>query len=306
MYPPEIIEALKDALRAIYWYKRQLRSFLENCRVPPEVVNKQRWDDPEEYKIRIIEKVVSELDRREEGGLGPIRELIRRVIDMSDFSHLQHLEDGRKKVAEAKVLVERLRQLVSKHDEKVRLEEERRCKRAKAAEERVRKLSHFGELDKLNKDFLTLVSQDNHQARGTAFERFLYKIFDTFDLVPRGSFLIVGEQIDGAFELDGNQYLIEAKWEQHPVGAREIRILKEQVESKLDNTLGLFVSLNGFTDDGITAVQRTRPNVILMDGGDITAVLEGLLDLRELLRRKIRHAAQTGSIFLQAKDILGK
>lgn len=304
MYPLEIIEALKDALRAIYWYKRQLRSFLENCRVPGEIISKQRWDDSEEYKIRIIEKVVSELIEREEGGLGPIRELTRRVMEMTDFSHLQHLEDGRKKVAEAEMLVEKLRQLVGKHDERISFEEEQRRQRAEAAEERVRKTSRFDELDKLEKDFFLLVSQSNHQARGRAFQQFLYKLFDTFDLVPRGSFSIVGEQIDGAFELDGNQYLIEAKWEQAPVGAREIRILKEQIESKLDNTLGIFISLNGFTGDGVAAVQRTRPNVILMDGGDVTTVLEGRLDLRELLRRKIRHAAQTGNIFLQAKDIL--
>jgi len=89
------------------------------------------------------------------------------------------------------------------------------------------------------------------------------------------------------------------------VGAREIRILKEQVKSKLDNTLGIFISPNGFTGDGVTAVQRTRPNVILMDSGNITTVLEARLDLRELLRRKIRYAAQTGNIFLQAKDIFG-
>ena len=83
----------------------------------------------------------------------------------------------------------------------------------------------------------------------------------------------------------------------------KIRILKEQVKSKLDNILGIFISPHGFTCDGVIAVQRTRPNVILMDGGDRNTVLEARLDLRELLRRKIRYAAQTGNIFLQAKDM---
>ncbi len=31
VYPPDVIEALMDTLRSIYWYRRQWRSFLENC-----------------------------------------------------------------------------------------------------------------------------------------------------------------------------------------------------------------------------------------------------------------------------------
>jgi hypothetical protein len=95
---------------------------------------------------------------------------------------------------------------------------------------------------------------------------------------------------------------MDAKWEKSPIGAREIRNFKEQVESKLDNTLGLFISINGFTEEGVQAVQRSRPNLILLDGEDLSAALEGLIDLRELLNRKLRHAAQTGNIYRRYRD----
>ena len=120
---------------------------------------------------------------------------------------------------------------------------------------------------------------------------------------PRGAFSLIGEQIDGAFEMDSNHFLLEAKWEKCPIGARELRYFKEQVESKLDNTLGLFISINGFTQEGITAVQRSRPNLILMDGQDLSAVLEGLVDLHDLLHKKLRHAAQTGDIYRRYRDM---
>jgi hypothetical protein len=41
-----------------------------------------------------------------------------------------------------------------------------------------------------------------------------------------------------------------------------------------------------------------------MDGADLMAVLEDRLSLPELLRRKRRHASQTGNIFFGVADIL--
>ncbi len=49
------------------------------------------------------------------------------------------------------------------------------------------------------------------QKRGFAFEAFLDSMFAVAGLSPRKSFRIVGEQIDGSFELEGNTYLVEAK-----------------------------------------------------------------------------------------------
>jgi hypothetical protein len=40
-----------------------------------------------------------------------------------------------------------------------------------------------------------------------------------------------------------------------------------------------------------------------MDGADIMAVLDGRIGLPELLKRKRRHAAQTGEIFIKYQDM---
>ena len=55
MYPPEVLDALKEALRSIYHFKRDLRTFFENCEIPAHIIQKQRWDDPDEYKVYIAE-----------------------------------------------------------------------------------------------------------------------------------------------------------------------------------------------------------------------------------------------------------
>ena len=223
---------------------------------------------------------------------------------MDDFSHLWKEDDGRRLKREAEVNVERLRQLVEKHTARIKKEEHDRKVKAQAAAQRHSLASKNSALMKLKQRFYDLHATSNAQQRGRKFEPFLFDLFNLFDLFPCGSFSIVGEQIDGAFVMDGNHFLLEAKWEQAPIGARELRYFKEQVESRLDNTLGLFVSMSGFTEDGIAAFQRTRPNIILMDGEDLSAVLEGFMDLHELLSRKQRHAAQTGEVLRRYRDMV--
>jgi hypothetical protein len=44
--------------------------------------------------------------------------------------------------------------------------------------------------------------------------------------------------------------------------------------------------------------------MILMDGSDLMAVLEGRIDLLQLLLRKRREASQTGTIYLRIHEIL--
>ena len=77
-----------------------------------------------------------------------------------------------------------------------------------------------------------------------------------------------------------------------------------KLSRKLDNTLGLFLSINGFSEDGVRAHSSGRKMIILMDGSDLMAVLEGRIDLIQLLLRKRRHASQTGNIYLRIHEVL--
>jgi hypothetical protein len=62
------------------------------------------------------------------------------------------------------------------------------------------------------------ISQLHPQRRGRRFEGFLGEMFERFGLAPRGDFRLVGEQIDGSFKLNGQTYLVEAKWHGTPIG----------------------------------------------------------------------------------------
>ena len=68
-------------------------------------------------------------------------------------------------------------------------------------------------LFELEAEFMGLhAMNDVAQARGYAFERFLKNLFDVWSLDARGSFKLVGEQIDGSFLHGSSVYLIEARW----------------------------------------------------------------------------------------------
>ena len=301
MYPPEVIHALREALRSAYWYKDDLRRFFLVCDLPDNIISKQGWHDSQEYKVIIVGKVLDELISMGDEGIGPMRRLIQSVLAIPNFDHLKNLEDGAAKVSAARKSVEALRHLVQKHDASFQKKREERTVQASKLAEAIRRWND--EIERLQTRFNELVATENAQKRGILFEKFLYDLFVAHDLNPRGSFRIVGEQIDGAFEFEGTQFLLEAKWEKSPLGAAPLDSFSRKVERKLENTLGLFVALNGFTEDGLTAFRGTRPAVILMDGQDLAIVLQGLVDFRNLLKRKIRYAAQTGDPFLRALDL---
>ena len=140
------------------------------------------------------------------------------------------------------------------------------------------------------------------QARGYAFEKFLKKLFDCYGLAARDSFRIRGEQIDGSFQLSGETYLVEAKWQNMQTGADELRAFHGKIEEKVAWTRGLFISNSGFTNDGLVAFGRGK-RVICMDGFDLSETLQRGLPLNEVLVAKARRAAETGLLFVRVRDI---
>src|SRR5205814_1390788 len=120
--------------------------------------------------------------------------------------------------------------------------------------------------------YLALISSSNPQAKGYGLEAILRGLFELFDLDPKASFKLAGEQIDGAFTFDSTDYLLEAKWQQVPVRASDLDAFVGKLSRKLDNTLGLFLSINGFSPDGVKTYASGRRLMILMDGSDLMAV----------------------------------
>lgn len=298
---PAAIVALKEALTNLYWYKGDLRSFLTSTLTNPALLSRLNWGD---YKRNVVGELIGFLEQRQNEYLADLLRLMTEVARVDDFSHLERLEGGREKAAAARASVQALQKLTAAHealfDEQKKMEERRR----KAHEEMLRTTAVRAKLDEFTKEYFKLLCSVEPQQRGYRLEKIIRELFELFDLDPRASFKIVGEQIDGAFTFDATDYLFEGKWQQEPVGASDLDVLAGKLSRKLDNTLGLFLSINGFSEDGVKAHSSGRRLMLLMDGSDIMAVLEGRIDLIQLLLRKRREASQTGNIYIRLHEIL--
>ncbi|MCF7855904.1 MAG: hypothetical protein K9N51_13985 [Candidatus Pacebacteria bacterium] len=294
------VQALKEALCTIYWYKSDLRSFLHNTISDRAIVAHANWDG---YKRQIVSDVVDSLCHDQEKYLGDIRRLFHEVAKMDSFRHLEQLDDGKAKAEKARAAVAELRRIVEIHDEATDEAKNIHERREKEAERLRNSAAVREKLDEIKACYMSLISSCAPHQRGFELERVLYELFNLFDLDPRASFRNVGEQIDGAFSMEGTDYLFEAKWHKDPCSIGDLDSFAGKVHRKLDNTLGLFLSINGFSEDGVRAHSTGRPVIVLMTGADLMAVVEERIDFVSLLLQKRKHAAQTGGILLQIHEM---
>lgn len=153
-------------------------------------------------------------------------------------------------------------------------------------------------------DRLAFLHSMTPQKRGFAFEGFLNETFEVFRLAPRESFRLVGEQIDGSFQLGQDVYLVEAKWENHKIGQSDLLSFSGKVEGKAQWSRGLFISYSGFTEDGLESFARRKPTrIICMDGFDLHCILSHDLSLAEVVNRKMRRAGETNQAFVSVRDL---
>lgn len=300
-FSPNAIMALKEALTHIYWKKQDLRTFVYHTVENKVFISTIDWDNNKKAESAgiLIDRMVARPDLYE----SDLLRLFDVTMHFDDFSHLKQWEDSETKVKRAKDSVGALRKHASGYfqlkEEKEKAEERRNVFTSIQKE----KESFTNMISVLRDDFMRLVTETNAQKRGFSFEKFLNGLFRLFDLEPKESFRIVGEQIDGAFTFDGNDFLLEAKWQEKPVDLGDLYKFGGKIEGRLKLTLGLAVSINGFTPDYNESKATSMKTMLLMDGADLVAVLENRIDLKDLLFRKRRHASDTGDIFLKYKDM---
>lgn len=293
-------QALKEALCSIYWYKSDLQSFLNSVISDKTIIAKVDWTN---YKRQIASDVVDVLHQDQDKYLADLTKLASEVCEFKTFKHLESLTDGDEKAKKAKLAVEQLADMLRSHEDAKKEAEAIEDRRKQYQEKLARSNAIQEKLADINKAYFSLVTDSNPQNRGFKLEKVLKELFDLFDLDPKASFKVAGEQIDGAFALEGTEYLFEAKWTSDLVPAEQLDSFSSKVKRKLDNTLGLFLSINGFSKDAVDLHSQGRPVIILMTGADLMAVLETRIDFTSLLLRKKKHASQTGQILLQIHEM---
>lgn len=231
--------------------------------------------------------------------------LMLDIAGMDRFPNLERQIDGTEKVVLAEAAVAELRRWTGKQQELIKEHEAHAVAIAESAKQ-AQAFRAFAEAhEDLKQRFFVMHSANDKHQRGRDFEGFINELFALYDLEPRASYVMEYEQIDGAFSFDTDHYVLEAKWWADRIGRRELDVFKANIERKGKNTLGLYVSVNGFTGDALAVYSFSTP-FITMDGGDFMAVLDQRIRLDELMSRKKRHASETGHCHLPVAKIFSE
>ncbi|TDG36256.1 hypothetical protein EZJ43_09645 [Pedobacter changchengzhani] len=287
--------ALKDALTNVFWTKKDLRQFIELIIENPLIVSTINWN--ENTKLESVSQLIDRMSKRQDIYQIDLLKLIQETGNLNDFSHLKIWDNSEDKIRKAKASVEKLRLNTKSYfdtiEELKKTEKSRESNQAKIKES----ITYQQKLDELKTEFFAIALNDNHQQRGHQLEKFLKELFFFFDLDPKNSFKITGEQIDGTFTFDNTDYLMEAKWQKKQIDAQDLYGFGGKITGKLKNTLGLYISLEGYSSESTKTKSSTLNSIILMDGVDLMQVLEGRIKLTDMLYIKRRNASQTGELF---------
>lgn len=290
------ILALKDALVAIYYRKKDLRQFIELTIENTAIVPTIDWT--ENLKYESVSQLIDRMVKRQYFYQTDLLKLIQEVGNMNDFTHLEYWEKENKGlIKKAEAAVSKLRQQAKGYfdtiEELKKAEERRETTKEKLKDS----IAYQQKLDELKMEFYQIASNSNSQQKGFQFEKFLNKLFIFFDLDPKSAFKVIGEQIDGAFTFDNADYLLEAKWQEKAINASDLYTFGGKIQGKLKNTLGLFISLGPYSTECTDTGSPVLKSMILMDGMDLMQVLEGRVKLNDMILIKRRHASQTGDIY---------
>lgn len=297
--------ALRDAIPAIVWNKRPFESFLRTAlRDHSELLIGLNFTDTKRIVTdQLVDRLIADESRYGDVTL----RLMLELSSMTRFPNLEQLkdpEDRKLRINEAEAAVGLLSYIIKDYANDVaEIEKQRAAIQAQAAQSAaIRRFKD--DLDSLKNRFLDLQSETDVHARGYAFESLLADLFLLYDFEPRVAYSISIEQIDGSFTFDTDDYIIEVRWRAAPSDRGDGDIFAKKVERKGKNAVGLFVSVNGFTEPFKQAFRESTP-FISMDGADLYTVLDSRVRLDDLIRAKKRHANETGSCYLPASQVVG-
>ena len=161
------------------------------------------------------------------------------------------------------------------------------------------------ELAQLKKWFFELAADSDRRRAGLTLEKLLNRLFELYDLQPRQPFRVVGEQIDGSFELDGETYLLESKWEKDALPEGELLVFRGKIEGKSTFTRGVFIALNDVTGEARDAITRGKaPSFFVMNGYDLMMILSDSIGLTDFLKKRRRLLAEEGKVCAPFAELL--
>jgi hypothetical protein len=280
-----------EAIATLVHIKSTLAELLlKPAGVPSDVINPLLYlrDDATGRpmsKRKIAPLILNELEKRPD-----CHGVVRAIVDVAAHWTNFHLADDE---FHARATVQKAREMMGTIAEMEAREERQRELAREEAAARIER-ERAGITRKHNELLLFMFDEmarhaDPHQ-RGYLLQELLNRLFDLHSIHVVRSFQRNGgaEQIDGAFKIEGWHYLAECRWRQKPADGRDLDGLLGQVNRSGKQTMGLFLSINGWSEHVIPLLhQNPSKSIILMEGHDLRTVMSAHIDLRSFIAAKL-------------------
>lgn len=295
---PYYINLVCDAALKSFWRKSTLRKFLKECKISESFLSTWSTD---ETKRDFLDRLFDKLPKTSEGRKALIR-MAGYLIEQKSFPDLDNWEDSDKKISDAFKSVERLK--IYHNKQEVEIEKEQEKKRVREEfKKRQEKITRSQETIKKLSDSLNELGQRlGSQRAGYDFQDWFFDLSDFFEIQNRRPYVHKGRQIDGSLTHEGTTYLVELKFTSEQAAVNDIDTFYKKVTTKADNTMGVMVSISGYSSMARMEASGERTPLLLLDHSHIYLALSGVMSMGEIIERIRRHASQTGEAYLAVGD----
>lgn len=294
--PAHYLQLVQDATLKSFWRRDTLNDFLRRCGVADRFL--ATWSK-DETKRDLLKRLFPRLENNDRGP-GVIARMARELVEQKVFPDLVGWEDSEQKLRDAKEAVAALAEYLRRDREATVKARDQAEARKRAAEIRAANVQRNGDLAGLAARLNDLAADLGSQAAGYAFQDWFYDLVGYFEVPARRPYVSDGRQIDGSITLDGTTYLIETKFTRDQASATDVDTFLVKVGDKADNTMGVMVSMSGYSSVAIKQASKPKTPILLVDFNHIHLVLNAGWRLPELVARLRRHASQTTEAYLPA------
>jgi len=298
---PHLIQLTYEGALKSFWRKEALKKFLRECHLSSQFI--ASWG-VEESKREFLDRAFENLQKSERGK-AVIYKMALFLADQTTFPDLRNWEDSVLKVADATKAVDDLKAYLFRQGEEIRTEQEREEIKNRAREERQKIQRVQIDREKLDNRLKLLHPSVGTSKGGYDFQDWFFDLLDFSEIVNRRPYCSNGRQIDGSLNVDGTTYLVELKFTGTQADATDIDSFKAKIDSKADNTMGVIVSISGYSSVAIKEASGKKTPLLLLDASHLYMFLTGSLRFTEIITRVRRHASQTGESYLSAGRFSG-
>lgn len=296
--PSHFIDLVQDALLKSFWRKNALLNFLRRHKIAESFL--ATWQETETKRVfvgRLFPKLESD-----NKGAQVIQQMAVSLSEQVKFPDLEGWEDALTKIQSAKEAIVALCHYLNtqkQNADDAKTKEETR----KAAHQRMQEtIKKRQSLEALSEKLKELSRRIGTAETGYEFQDWFFDVVDFFEMTNRRPYSSGGRQIDGSVTVEGTTYLTELKFTREQAGAPDVDTFLAKVNDKADNTMGIMISMSGYSSTAVEQASGRKTPIILLDHSHVYLVLSGSWTLEEVVSRVRRHASQTARAFLPALE----